>query len=192
MARHSALTAIDLICDAILRWFAPILSFSCDEAWRLYRSDAEPSVHLTLLPEGLERFRDDRLAAKWEVIRNVRRVVTGALEVERAAKRIGSSLDASPLVYITDKTLFETLFDIDLAEICITSNAMVSTAEAPADAFRLHEVPGVAVVVEKAVGQKCARSWKILPEVGSDPEFPEVSLRDAKALREWRARGVSP
>jgi len=192
LARHSALTAIDLICDAILRWFAPILSFSCDEAWRLYRSDAEPSVHLTLLPEGLERFRDDRLAAKWEVIRNVRRVVTGALEVERAAKRIGSSLEASPLVYITDKTLFDTLFDIDLAEICITSNAMVSTAEAPADAFRLHEVPGVAVVVEKAVGQKCARSWKILPEVGSDPEFPEVSLRDAKALREWRARGVSP
>jgi isoleucyl-tRNA synthetase len=192
LARHSALTAIDLICDAILRWFAPILSFSCDEAWRLYRSDAEPSVHLTLLPEGLERFRDDRLAAKWEVIRNVRRVVTGALEVERAAKRIGSSLEASPLVYIADKTLFDTLLDIDLAEICITSNAMVSTAEAPADAFRLLEVPGVAVVVEKAVGQKCARSWKILPEVGSDPEFPEVSLRDAKALREWRARGVSP
>ena len=192
LARHSALTAIDLICDAILRWFAPILSFCCDEAWRLYRSDAEPSVHLTLLPEGLERFRDDRLAAKWEVIRNVRRVVTGALEVERAAKRIGSSLEASPLVYIADKTLFDTLFDIDLAEICITSNAMVSTAEAPADAFRLLEVPGVAVVVEKAVGQKCARSWKILPEVGSDPEFPEVSLRDAKALREWRARGVSP
>src|SRR2546429_2743034 len=100
LARKAALTAIDIICDAILKWFAPVLSFTCDEAWRLYKPDAEPSVHLTLLPEGLERFRDEKLAAKWETIRQVRRVVTGALEVERAAKRIGSSLEASPLVYV--------------------------------------------------------------------------------------------
>jgi isoleucyl-tRNA synthetase len=78
-----------------------------------------------------------------------------------------------------------------LAEVCITSNAMASNAEAPADAFRLNEVPGVAVVVEKAVGIKCARSWKILPTVGSDPEFPDVSPRDAQALREWKTLGVS-
>ena len=52
-------------------------------------------------------------------------------------------------------------------------------------------MPGVAVVVEKAVGIKCARSWKILPDVGSDPEYPDVSPRDAKALREWKALGVS-
>src|SRR6202790_746139 len=88
-ARKAALTTIDIVCDAILRWFAPVLSFTADEAWQLYRPEAEPSVHLTLFPEGLEAFRDDRLAAKWEIIRNVRRVVTGALEVERAAKRIG-------------------------------------------------------------------------------------------------------
>ena len=111
-------------------------------------------MHLTLFPEGLEAFRDDALAAKWETIRNVRRVVTGALEVERAAKRIGSSLEASPLVYVSDKKIFDTLFDIDLAEVCITSNAMVSNDEAPPDAFRLNEVPGVAVVVEKAVGHQ--------------------------------------
>ena len=191
LARKAALTAIDIICDAILKWFAPVLSFTCEEAWRLYKPDAEPSVHLTLLPEGLEQFRDDTLAAKWETIREVRRVVTGALEVERAAKRIGSSLEASPLVYVSDKKIFDTLFDIDLAEVCITSNAMASNADAPADAFRLNEVPGVAVVVEKAVGTKCARSWKILPTVGSDPEFPDVSPRDAQALREWKTLGIS-
>ena len=191
LARKAALTAIDIICDAILKWFAPVLSFTCDEAWRLYKPDAEPSVHLTLLPEGLEQFRYDTLAAKWETIREVRRVVTGALEVERAAKRIGSSLEASPLVYVSDKKIFDTLFDIDLAEVCITSNAMASNADAPADAFRLNEVPGVAVVVEKAVGTKCARSWKILPTVGSDPEFPDVSPRDAQALREWKTLGIS-
>ncbi len=186
LARKAALTAIDTICDAILRWFAPVLSFTCEEAWQLYRPRAEPSVHLTLFPERLESFRDEKLAAKWEIIRNVRRVVTGALELERAAKRIGSSLEASPLVYVSDKKIFDTLFDIDLAEVCITSNAMATNDDAPADAFRLNEVPCVAVVVEKAAGTKCARSWKILPTVGSDPEYPDVTPRDAQALREWK------
>jgi isoleucyl-tRNA synthetase len=190
LARKAALTTIDIVCDAILRWFAPVLSFTCDEAWRLYRPGAEPSVHLTLFPEGLETFRDEALAAKWETIRNVRRVVTGALEVERAAKRIGSSLEASPLVYVSDRQIFATLFDLDLAEICITSNAMVSNDDAPSAAFRLNEVQGVAVVVEKAEGIKCARSWKILPTVGEDAEYPDVSPRDAQALREWKALGV--
>jgi isoleucyl-tRNA synthetase len=190
LARKAALTAIDMICDAILRWFAPVLSFTCEEAWRLYRPDAEPSVHLTLFPDGIESFRDEALAAKWETIRRVRRVVTGALEVERAAKRIGSSLEASPLVYVSDKAIFNTLFDIDLAEVCITSNAMVTNEDAPADAFRLSDVPDVGVVVEKAVGTKCARSWKILPTVGEDAEYPDVSPRDAQALREWKKLGV--
>jgi isoleucyl-tRNA synthetase len=190
LARKAALTAIDIICDAILKWLAPVLSFTTEEAWRMYRPDAEPSVHLTLFPDGFDAFRDEKLAAKWEIIRNVRRVVTGALEVERAAKNIGSSLEASPLVYVSDKTIFNTLFDIDLAEVFITSNAMATNEDAPAGAFRLNEVPGVAVVVEKAVGIKCARSWKISADVGSDPDYPDVSPRDAKALREWKALGV--
>jgi isoleucyl-tRNA synthetase len=191
LARKAALTTIDMICDAILKWLAPVLSFTTDEAYRMYRPDAEPSVHLTLFPEGLEAFRDDALAAKWEIIRDVRRVVTGALEVERAAKRIGSSLEASPVIYVSDRAILATLFDVDLAEVCITSNYEVREDEAPAGAFRLDAVPGVAVVVEKAVGIKCARSWKILPEVGEDPEYPDVSPRDARALREWKALGAT-
>ena len=190
LARKAALTTIDLVCDAILKWLAPVLSFTSEEAWRMYRPDAEPSVHLTLFPAGLEKFHDDALAAKWQIIRDVRRVVTGALELERAAKRIGSSLEASPQVYVSDRKIFDTLFDTDLAEVCITSNAMATNEEAPADAFRLNEVPGVAVVVEKAVGTKCARSWKILPTVGEDADYPDVSPRDAQALREWKALGV--
>jgi isoleucyl-tRNA synthetase len=191
VARKAALTTIDLICDAILKWLAPVLSFTCDESWRLYRPDAAPSVHLTLFPEGFEQYRDDRLAAKWERIRDVRRVVTGALELARAAKNIGSSLEASPIIYVADRALLATLFDVDLAEVCITSNYEVREGEAPMNAFRLDAIPGVAVVVEKAVGTKCARSWKILPTVGEDKEFPDVSPRDAEALREWKALGVS-
>ncbi len=188
--RKAALTAIDMICDAILKWLAPALSFTCEEAWRLYRPDAEPSVHLTLFPAGLESLRDDALAAKWDIIRNIRRVVTGALELERAAKRIGSSLEASPIVYVSDRALLGTLFDVDLAEVCITSNYELREGDAPASAFRLNDVPGVAVVVEKAAGIKCARSWKILTTVGDDPDYPDVSPRDAQALREWKALGV--
>lgn len=191
VARKAALTAIELLCDALLKWLAPILSFTTDEAWRMFRPNAEPSVHLTLFPTDIERLRDDKLAAKWETIRNVRRVVTGALELERAAKNIGSSLEASPVIYVTDRDMLMTLFDVDLAEICITSNYEVREGEAPANAFRLDAVPGVAVVVEKAVGTKCARSWKISPTVGEDPEYPDVTPRDAQALREWKALGVS-
>ncbi|NPU67374.1 isoleucine--tRNA ligase [Bradyrhizobium sp. 83012] len=190
VARKAALTAIDLICDAILKWLAPVLSFTTDEAWRMYRPDAEPSVHLTLFPDAMDGYRDDALAAKWETIRNVRRVVTGALELARAAKTIGSSLEASPIIYVADRALLGTLFDADLAEICITSNYEVREGGAPAEAFRLDAVPGVAVVVEKAVGKKCARSWKILESVGEDAEYPDVSPRDAQALREWKALGV--
>ena len=191
LTRKAALTTINLLCDSLLKWLAPVLSFTAEEAWRMYKPEAEPSVHLTLFPEGFEKFRNDKLAAKWKALRDVRRVVTGALELERAAKTIGSSLEASPLVYVSDKNIFNTLFDVDLAEICITSNAMVTNEDAPSTAFRLNDVPGVAVVVEKAVGTKCARSWKILPTVGEDPEYPDVTPRDAQALREWKALGVS-
>jgi isoleucyl-tRNA synthetase len=190
VARKAALTAIELLCDALLKWLAPILSFTTDEAWRMFRPNAEPSVHLTLFPTDIEQLRDDKLAAKWETIRNVRRVVTGALELERAAKNIGSSLEASPVIYVADRDMLATLFDIDLAEVCITSNYEVREGEAPANAFRLDAVPGVAVVVEKAVGTKCARSWKISPTVGEDAEYPDVTPRDAQALREWKALGV--
>ncbi len=191
VARKAALTTIDTLCDAILKWLAPILSFTCDEAWGMYKPNDKASVHLTLFPDGLDKFRDERLAAKWETIRNVRRVVTGALELERAAKNIGSSLEASPVIYVADRNMLATLFDVDLAEVCITSGYEVQEGEAPANAFRLDNVPGVAVVVEKAQGIKCARSWKILPTVGEDKEYPDVSPRDAKALREWKALGVS-
>jgi isoleucyl-tRNA synthetase len=132
-----------------------------------------------------QAWRDDPLAEKWRGARLVRRVVTGALEIERAQKRIGASLEADPVVYVSDPDLFAALVDVDLAEICITSAATLVAGEGPAEAFRLAEVQGVAVVPQLAQGRKCQRSWKITPNVGSDPEYPDVTPRDAKALREW-------
>jgi isoleucyl-tRNA synthetase len=147
----------------------------------------ESSVHLELFPEVPVNWRDDALAEKWRKVRDVRRVVTGALELERAAKRIGSSLEAAPVVYVSDPELFAALVDVELAEVSITSGATLVEGEGSAAAFRIDDVKDVAVVPNRAEGTKCARSWKISTAVGSDPAYPDVTPRDAQALREWDA-----
>ncbi|MGE5780148.1 MAG: class I tRNA ligase family protein, partial [Hyphomicrobiales bacterium] len=185
--RKSSLTVLEHLFRATVTWLAPMLPFTAEEAWLARYPSAEDSVHLELFPEVPSAWRDDALAEKWRRVRNVRRVVTGALEIERAHKRIGSSLEAAPVVFVSDPELFAALVDVDLAEVAITSAATLVQGEGPPEAFRLDEVKGVAVVVQLAQGRKCARSWKILPSVGSDPAYPDVSPRDAQALREWEA-----
>ncbi len=184
--RKACLTVLDHLFRSTVTWLAPMLCFTAEEAW-LARDPAASSVHLEAFPAVPSSWRDAALARKWERLRNLRRVVTGALEIERAAKRIGSSLEAAPLVYVADAELFAIAVDIDLAELCITSAATLVEGEGPASAFRLDDVPGVAVEPRRAEGRKCARSWKISPQVGSDPQYPDVTPRDAQALREWDA-----
>ena len=187
VARKSALATIDEIFERVTIWLAPILAFTCDEAWLARYPSEHGSVHMHLFPQTPRDWRNDALAAKWRVIRNVRRVVTGALEIERAAKRIGSSLEAAPVVYIEDAATRAALDGIDFAEICITSDIELRAGQGRADAFRLDDVSGVAVEPQRATGRKCARSWKISPLVGSDPEYPDITPRDAQALRELKA-----
>jgi isoleucyl-tRNA synthetase len=185
--RKACLTVLDQLFRATATWLAPMLPFTAEEAWLARDPGTDGSVHLELFPEIPASWRDDALAEKWRKLRNVRRVVTGAIEIERAGKRIGSSLEAAPVVYVSDPDLFGALVDVDLAEVSITSAATLVEGEGPPEAFRLDDVRGVAVEVRLAEGRKCARSWKILPSVGSDPAYPDVSPRDARALREWDA-----
>jgi isoleucyl-tRNA synthetase len=187
VTRKACLTVLDHLFRATVIWLAPLLPFTAEEAWLALFPASDRSVHLELFPEVPAAWRDEALAEKWRKVRQVRRVITGALEIERANKRIGSALEADPLVYVPDRALFEAVVDIDLAEVSITSAATLVEGEGPATAFRLPEVSGVAVEVRLAQGRKCARSWKILPSVGSDPAYPDVSPRDAQALREWEA-----
>jgi isoleucyl-tRNA synthetase len=186
LKRRACLTVLDQLFRTTVIWLAPMLCFTAEEAW-LARNPGAPSVHLEAFPTVPDGWRDDALAEKWRKLRNLRRVVTGALELERAGKRIGSSLEAAPLIYVADSDLFGIAVDTDLAEFCITSAATLVESDGPADAFRLDDVPGVAVEPRRAEGRKCARSWKISPEVGLDPQFPDVTPRDAQALREWDA-----
>src|SRR5262245_40964299 len=187
LRRKACLTVLEELFRATVVWLAPMLPFTAEEAWLAHYPSAEGSVHLELFPELSAQWRDEALAEKWRKVRTVRRVITGAIEIERAGKRIGSSLEAAPVVYVADPDLFAALVDIDLAEIAITSAATLVEGDGPPGAFRLDDVKGVAVEVRLAAGTKCARSWKILPSVGSDPAYPDVSPRDAQALREWDA-----
>ena len=183
--RRACLTVLDYLFRATVTWLAPMLPFTAEEAWLSRYPSEDGSVHLQQFPKILTAWRDDALAEKWRKIRTVRRAVTGALEIARAGKRIGSSLEADPIVHVSDPDLFAALVDVDLAEISITSAATLVSDEGPADAFRLPDVKGVAVVVKLAEGTKCARSWKVSPAVGDDPAYPDVTPRDAQALREW-------
>jgi isoleucyl-tRNA synthetase len=184
--RHAALTVLDILHRYLCTWLEPILCFTTEEAWLARFGEGKGvSVHLETIPEPAPEWRDEALAAKWENVWRVRRVITGALEVERREKRIGSSLEAAPEIAISDKGLLAAVKDIDFAEIAITSAAKVKSGKIPEGAFTLPEVPGVAVLPKAAKGKKCARSWRITQDVGLDPEYPELSARDAAALREY-------
>ncbi|HIJ62791.1 MAG TPA: isoleucine--tRNA ligase [Rhodospirillaceae bacterium] len=162
--RRAARTVMDQLFNCLVCWLAPFLCFTAEEAWLCRHQDSAESIHLQLFPELPAGWLDDALAARWEKIRDLRRVITGALEVERAAKRIGSSLQAAPRVYLADAAVLDGL---DLAEIAITSAVEIVTGAPPAEAFALADVPGVGVVFAPAAGNRCERCWKVLPEVGS-------------------------
>jgi isoleucyl-tRNA synthetase len=184
--RRAALATIEHIFRAVTLWLAPVLVFTTEEAW-IARSPGARSVHRETFPTVPSEWRDDALDAKWETIRRVRSVVTGAIEIARAEKRIGSSLEAAPRVYVADPALAETLSGVDFADVCITSDIVVAVEAGPDAAFRLPETPGVAVVVERAGGVKCARSWKYFDPATALPGYPDVTPRDARALAEIAA-----
>jgi isoleucyl-tRNA synthetase len=185
--RRAALTVLEQVFDALTAWLAPILVFTMEEAWLERHPGADSSVHLREFPVLPEAWLDKKLAQKWEKVREVRRVVTGALEIERKNKVIGAPMEAAPKVFIANPELLAALDGIDLAEISITSGIAVSGAEGPSEAFRLDDVAGVAVVYAPAEGRECARSRRFFPE--SEMEG-EVSKRDAQALRERAEAGL--
>lgn len=160
----------------LIHWLAPVLSFTSEEAWHAHQESEEPSsIHAQLFPETPRQWENPSIASKWEDLRNIRRVLTGALEVERAAKTIGSSLQANVIMYVCSEWS-DRLDNIDWAELAIASQLQIVHAQIPANAFTLEDVRGIGVAIEIAEGQKCNRCWKILKEVGSQRE-PDLCKR---------------
>ncbi len=192
--RRSCRSVLEQLFHCLTTWWAPILTFTMEEVWLSRFGGEGSSVHLMQFAKTPDEWNQPEIAAKWEMIRNVRRAVTGALELERAEKRIGSSLEAAPTVYVDlDAKDVAALKGCDFAEVCITSDIAIDVGHGPESAFRLDDLKNVAVVSAKAEGQKCARSWKISKDIGKDAEFPDITPRDAEAVREWQKRfGKSP
>ncbi len=164
--RKAARTVLDILFHRLTKWLAPMLTFTMEEVWLERFPGDDSSIHLEDFAETPADWHDVALAAKWATVRKVRRVVTGALEVERTNKVIGASLEAAPTVYVTPDAA-AVLQTVSFDDLCITSDITVSTDAAPADVFRLDDVADVAVVFARADGEKCQRCWKILPDVGT-------------------------
>ena len=179
--RRAVRTVLDHLFDCLTAWLAPIVCFTAEEAWLSRMGEDADSVHERQFPEVPAAWRDDALAEKWRRIRQVRRVVTGAIELERAEKKIRSSLQARPTVYLSAdlKALVDT---VDMADIAITSSLDLQEGDGPVDAFRLADVADVTVEPRLADGEKCQRCWKILPEVGSVAAHPALCARCADAV----------
>ena len=185
--RRAVRTVLHEIFIRLATWLAPVLAFTAEEAWRARPwKEGEASVHLRTYPETPGSWRDDALAAKWDKLRDIRRVVTGALELARADKKIGASLQAHPVVHLTPARR-QMLDGVDLSEIAITSAVTLSDAAAPSGAFTLPDVDGVAVQVNLAEGEKCERCWQVLPEVGAHKDHPGLCNRCADVVGEAAA-----
>jgi isoleucyl-tRNA synthetase len=184
--RRACRTVMDLVFERLTIWLAPLIPFTMEEAWAARFPEA-PANALRLFPPSPDAWRNDAEAARWSLVERVTRVVTGALEIERRDKRIGAALEAAPRVHIRDPALLAAFQGLDAAEVFRTSQAELVAGDGPPEAFRLDGQAGVAVEPLRARGQKCARSWRILPEVGADPRYPDLSLRDADAVAFWDA-----
>lgn len=178
--RRAARTVLDLIFHRLVTWLAPILVFTMEDVWLSRFPGEGESVHLRDIPETPGAWLNHALAEKWDRIRAVRRVVTGALEVQRVAKVIGASLEASPVVHVDGPTA-ALLDGVDFADVCITSGISVVTEAAPEGAFTLADVAGVAVMFRLAEGAKCERCWQVLPDVGTH-QHPGTCARCNDAL----------
>ena len=165
--RRAARTVLDILFHRLTTWLAPMLTFTMEDVWLQRFPGDDSSVHMLDIPETPGAWRDEALAAKWEAIRKVRRVVTGAIEVQRTAKVIGASLEASPTVHIRDAEMLAAVKGVDFADVCIVSGVRLTNDPIPDMAFRMPEVEGVGVEFEMAEGEKCQRCWKILPDVGT-------------------------
>jgi isoleucyl-tRNA synthetase len=186
LRRRAARTVMDAAFERLTIWLAPILAFTCEEAWATRFPDAGPNA-LRVIPPTPTEWRNEAEAERWAMVEKVTRVVTGAIEVERREKRMGSALEAAPRVYIADPELAAAFRALDPAEVFRTSAATIVAGEGPAGAFRLDEVPGVVAEALPADGQKCARCWRVLPEVKA-PTF--LCERCEEAVEIWDTRAA--
>ncbi|MCZ7862583.1 isoleucine--tRNA ligase [Agrobacterium salinitolerans] len=184
--RQAGFFVLAQLFRCLAKWLAPMLPFLAEEVW-LAAYPASVSVHLEQFEAVPAEWADGDLSRRWETVMACRSLVNVALERARKAGDVGSSLEARPVVYVENAPLMETLGSVDLAEVCVTSGLQLVLGGGPDEAVKDEALTGVSVMAHRAAGSKCARSWVVSDDVGSDPDYPDVSARDAAALRELAA-----
>ncbi len=187
LRRRSARTVMDILFESFVRFLAPVLCFTAEEAFQARHNASNgtgKSIHLENFVEIPAEWYNPSLASIWENLRKIRRVITGAIELERNKGTIGSSLQAQCVLHGTYEIAPEIdLANIDLAELAIVSEAVFIEGNVPETAFVLSEVPGIGVFVTTASGEKCGRCWRILPEIGQDDASPDLCNRCKEAIK---------
>ena len=146
--RKNCVLVLNIILDYLLKWFAPILSFTTEEIFKLIQKDKQ-SIHLELFNKDSKVFENKDIGEKWEQLKKIRETCNSSIEEKRASKEIGSSLEAEINISL-NQDLFEKFKNIDFAELCITSSATVTKGDKE-----------IEVETKKASGSKCSLCWKI-------------------------------
>jgi isoleucyl-tRNA synthetase len=189
LRRRAARTVMAECLHKLILWLAPVMPFTTEQAWGLRpvgvaggpQGDTD-SVHRQLFPDVPAAWLNPALGEKWARIRSIRRAVTGAIELARAAKDIGSSSQAAPKVYAAPEYV-AALSGLDFAEICITASIdLRPLADAPPQAVLSTEVEGVAVLFEKTEHARCERCRSYYPEVGTIADHPDLCFRCAEVI----------
>lgn len=184
--RRASQTVLNELFTRFLGWLAPICPFTTEEAWST-KYEGAPSIHLQTWQDVPKEWVNGETLSRMENLRDLRKAVTGALELKRADKTIGSSLEAAPIVYLNNADIKAAIGDEDLEELCIVSGLELIEGDAPDGAFALEDVKGVGVVFKKAEGIKCRRSWKYFDPKTANPQFPDITPRDAEAVLYWES-----
>jgi isoleucyl-tRNA synthetase len=170
--RRAVRTVMDEVFNRLTAWLAPLTPFTMEEAWQS-RFPGSTTNCARIIPETPAAWANPEEAARWAGVQSLLEVVNDQLEAARRDKRIGGALDAWPVVTAPAEAL-QPFEGLDAAEIFRTSGAeLVVGGDAPSVEVKLADYP------------KCARSWRRVPDVGSDPDYPELSARDADAVRWW-------
>jgi len=167
--RRATRTVMAQTFDCLVTWLAPILSFTCEEAWSHRPAgvfEEADSIHLRDFPKVSEKWKNSDLAAKWIRINEIREIVNNFIEHKRANNTLGSSLEACIKLKFWDFD-YDFFNSVDWSEVCIISSHSLSSENIPKDNVIW---PKDRLEVEKAPGKKCVRCWKILPEVADSAD----------------------
>jgi len=150
--RKSCIQVLEIILESLLSWFAPILSFTTEEIFRLINKEKSESIHLKQFVKIPQNWNNEDLNEKWEKIKKIRDISNISIESKRSEKIIGSSLEANIKIKL-NKKFYEIAKNFDFAEICITSGAELSVDN--------KQTEEISVETLKAEGEKCKVCWKI-------------------------------